>query len=43
MKKNKNMNTLAIGYFPFSVNQMLNNVENLGIVFHLEPMYNINV
>lgn len=37
------MNTLAIGYFPFSVNQMLNDIENLGIVFHLEPMYNINV
>jgi hypothetical protein len=37
------MNTLAIGCFLFSVNQMLKNVENLGIVFHLEPMYNINV
>ena len=33
------MNTLAIGCFLFSVNQMLKNVENLGIVFQLEPMY----
>ena len=37
------MNTLAIGCFLFSVNQILKNVENLGIVFLLKRIYNINV